>query len=245
MMRTSTAVQVGLVLLLPVACFALIGSRNRITVRKYRTNYRIDSWDDDREDPYRVTFWKFGLKSVYTFDTSGNIKTLTARDTLYTFDEEVGPVIRTRMLQDSEDDVIEVDVDPVDEIACSDCHQTWNTVCAEGLDDVCYLDDNPLEEFDEDAIDSTRRFCSGFGAACEYTADEACGGQCTQDDSDSMDPPTPTPVNYTPSTPAPVYPTPTPVEDTTRVTPPTTTPVQVIAPVTTTPPTRQPSSGIP
>lgn len=180
MMRTSTAVQVGLVLLLPVACFALIGSRNRITVRKYRTNYRIDSWDDDREDPYRVTFWKFGLKSVYTFDTSGNIKTLTARDTLYTFDEEVGPVIRTRMLQVPEDDVMEVDVDPVDEIACSDCHQTWNTVCAEGLDDVCYLDDNPLEEFDEDAIDSTRRFCSGFGAACEYTADEACGGQCTQ-----------------------------------------------------------------
>ena len=168
-------VQAALLLSLVAVCFATDASRNRITVRKYRTNYRVDSWDDNREDPYRITFWKFGLKSVYTFDTSGNIKTLTARDTEYTFDDVIG----SRMLQASNDDGLEeVDIDPV-EIACSDCTVTLNTVCGKGIDDVCYLDDNNPVNFDEDAIDSVRRFCSGFGAACGNSAMESCDGQCT------------------------------------------------------------------
>ena len=178
LMRASSAVHATLLISLLASCFGL-GSRNRITVRKYRSNYRIDSWDDNRPDPYRVTFWKFGLQSVYTFDTSGNIKTLTARDTLYTFDEEVG----RRVLAESDDDGIqEVDIDPVKAIACTDCYVTWNTVCGGGIEDVCFLHENPIEEFDEDGLDSVRRMCSGFGAACEYSAFEACDGQCYDDD---------------------------------------------------------------
>ena len=176
-MRTSNTMLAALLLSLVDVCFATDASRNRITVRKYRTNYRVDSWDDNREDPYRITFWKFGLKSVYTFDTSGNIKTLTARDTEYIFDGK----IRSRMLEAPDDDALEdVDVDPV-EIACSDCTETWNTVCDKGVDDVCYLDANNPDDFDEDAINSVRRFCSGFGAACRDSAIEACEGQCTGD----------------------------------------------------------------
>ena len=33
---------------------------DRITVTTYKRNHRIDWWDDDRDEPYRVTFWKFG-----------------------------------------------------------------------------------------------------------------------------------------------------------------------------------------
>lgn len=184
-MKTSTVIQTTLSLALVAACFAsdasvgLAASRNRITVRKYRTNYRIDSWDDNREDPYHVTFWKFGLKSVYTFDVSGNIKTLSAGDSDYTFDMEVGS---SRRLVGTDDDAVgDVDESLTGEISCSDCEVTWATLCYgdNGIADVCYLDDNPHDDFSEDAMDSLRRMCSGFSAACGYTADEACDGQCT------------------------------------------------------------------
>lgn len=174
-MGSSGAVITTISLTLIAGCFATDASRNRITFRKYRTNYRVDSWDDNRDDPYRVTFWKFGLKSVYTFDVSGNIKTLTARDVKYSFDTEVG----TRMLVDMDDDAVtDIEVDP-SEIPCSDCSVTWNTLCDGGIADVCYLDINPYDTFDEDALDSVRRMCSGFGAACASSALDACDGQCT------------------------------------------------------------------
>ena len=76
-MGLSVVVQTLLLLSLIAACFSQDASRNRITVRTYRTNYRVDSWDDGRDEPYRVTFWKFGLKSVYLFDVSGHLKSLT------------------------------------------------------------------------------------------------------------------------------------------------------------------------
>ena len=178
LMKASSAVHATLLLSVFAACFALDGSRNRITVRKYRSNYRIDSWDDNRDDPYRVTFWKFGLKSVYTFDTSGNIKTLTARDTLYTFDSAVG---RRTLVGLDDDDTMKADIDPVNAISCTDCQATWTAVCGVGISDVCFLDENPIDDFDEDGIDSVRRMCSGFGAACESSAFDACDGQCTED----------------------------------------------------------------
>lgn len=195
-MKTSGVMQTTLSLALVAACFAadttssavdasdasvgLAASRNRITVRKYRTNYRVDSWDDDREDPYHVTFWKFGLFSVYTFDTSGNIKTLTAGDSEYTFDTEVGSS-RRRLVGADDDATGEVDPELSGEISCTDCAVTWTILCDgdNGIADVCYLHDNPQADFSEDAIDSLRRMCSGFSAACQRSPDEACDGQCT------------------------------------------------------------------
>ena len=176
-MMVSRVVQTTFLLAQIAVLFAADASRNRITVTKFKTNYRIDSWDDNREDPYRVTFWKYGLKSVYTFDTSGNIKTLTtARNTLYSFDDEVG----SQMLAGTNDDSVEdVDVAEASRFSCPDCSRTWSTLCDKGLADVCYLDDNPQSIFDEDAEDSVRRFCSAVGAACETSAYDICDGQCT------------------------------------------------------------------
>ena len=152
-------------------------SRRRISVRTYRTNYRVDTWDDGRDELYRVTFWKFGLKSVYTFDAGGHVRTLKARDTLYTFDLAAP----TRMLMDSADDALEdVETDLTPAIDCSTCETTWNTLCDVGLTEVCLLNvDNPAD-FNNDAVDSVRRFCSAVGAACQRTASDVCGDQCDQ-----------------------------------------------------------------
>eukprot|EP00904_Undaria_pinnatifida_P013083 jgi/Undpi1/8905/HiC_scaffold_25.g11367.m1 len=83
------------------------------------------------------------------------------------------------MLEDSDDDAEgDVGVGPRG-ISCTDCSATWNILCDVGMEDVCYLNDNPEDGFDEDAQDSLRRMCSGFGAACELSAFNACDGQCT------------------------------------------------------------------
>lgn len=160
-----------------VCLMAETASRRRITVRTYRTNYRVDTWDDGRDELYRVTFWKFGLKSVYTLDASGHVRTLTARDTMYTFDLNTP----SRMLVTSSDDAVEdVDFDVSRLIDCTTCELTWNTLCDVGLVDVCFLDDNNPVEFDEDAEDSVRRFCSAVGAACERPASDVCDGECVE-----------------------------------------------------------------
>ena len=176
-MGLSVVVQTLLLLSLIAACFSQDASRNRITVRTYRTNCRVDSWDDGRDEPYRVTFWKFGLKSVYLFDVSGHLKSLTTRDsTMYTFGEVVG----FRMLVAPNDEALEeAHFDLNSLIACTDCEVTWNTLCDVGLPEVCSLHENPRADFDDDAIDSVRRMCSAFGNACRTSASETCAGQCT------------------------------------------------------------------
>ena len=131
-----------------------------------------------------MTYWKFGLKSVYTFDAAGHVKTLTARNTMYTFDLDVP----SRMLVTSSDDAIEdaPDFEADAEIGCSTCEVTWNTLCDVGLAEVCYLDENNPVGFDDDAEDSVRRFCSAIGAACETSAFATCDGQCAEGDRDTL-----------------------------------------------------------
>lgn len=135
-MILSSAVRVSILLASIAACFAQ--SRQRITVKTWKTNYRVDTWDDGRDEPYRVTFWKFGLKSVYLFRGAGHVKSLLTRDsTMYLFDVDVGArklFESSRMLLDSSDgatddasddasdDAIgEVGVAPGSVIACSTC----------------------------------------------------------------------------------------------------------------------------
>lgn len=110
-------------------------ARNRITVRSFRTNYKIDWWGDGRVEPYRVIYNKFSLKSIYTFEASGSLKTLTVGNTQYTFNPSIeanGTVevqefsTESRMLRASEDDeAIEgVDSDFRRLYDCEDCEET-------------------------------------------------------------------------------------------------------------------------
>ena len=176
-MKMSSAPQASLLIVLLVGCFVAEATRRRITVTKYKTNPRIDWWDDGRDEPYRVTFWKFGLKSVYLFGESGNLKSLTVRDREYTFPSDTG----SRMLLASEQDEVAEDIHSGRRrlFACTDCEKTWDTLCSVGLADVCSLHESPREDFNDDAEDSVRRMCSAFRAACEASAFDTCDGQCT------------------------------------------------------------------
>ena len=171
------AAQASLLLVLLGRCFVAEATRHRITVTKYKTNHRIDWWDDGRDEPYRVTFWKFGLKSVYLFGQSGNLKSLTVRGREYTFPSDTG----SRMLLASEQDEVAEDIHLGGRrlFACTDCEETWDTLCSVGLADVCSLHESPREDFNDDAEDSVRRMCSAFGAACGASAFDTCDGQCT------------------------------------------------------------------
>ena len=152
-------------------------ARNRITVTKYKTNHRIDWWDDGRDEPYRVTFWKFGLKSIYLFGESGNLRSLTVRGREFTFPSDVG----SRMLLPSvKHNVVKTANSSRRRLfPCADCEETWDTLCDVGLADVCFLREFPQGDFNDDAENSLRRMCNAFGAACDETsAFDACEGQC-------------------------------------------------------------------
>lgn len=176
-MKLSRAAQGSILLALAGTCFeAKAQSRNRITVQSYNTKYMFDVWDDGRDEPYRVTYWKFGIKSVYTFDVSGHVTTLSAGDTLYKF--RLG--VPSRMLRTSSDDSIE-DARHLESrslFTCFDCEVAWKTLCDVGLVEVCFWDDNNPAEFDKDAENSVRRFCSAVGNACKRSAGDICDGGC-------------------------------------------------------------------
>lgn len=182
-MKLSSASRAPVLLALIAGCFVAEAARNRITIKSYKTNYRVDWYDDGRSNPYRITFWKFGLKSVYKFNEAGNLRALTAGDDKFTFDENV---TSRKLIASQDGDAGDADAEEAHPSRrrlydCSDCEETWDTLCDVGLVDACYLDDNNPDYFTDDAVDSVRRMCSAFGAACETSAAEACDGQCVED----------------------------------------------------------------
>lgn len=166
-----------------------------MTVRKYRTDHKIDWWDDGRVEPYRVKFSKFGLRSVYRFGKSGTLKSLTVGAKKFTFSSDLG----FRMLHvvgegEGEQEPSSGDRHPP--FPCSDCEDTWEKLCGEGLDDVCALHQYPRHDFNANALDSVRRMCTAFGAACETSAPDTCEGKCVHEQEGE---PTHTALNASPS----------------------------------------------
>lgn len=179
-MRISSAAQSLLPLALIAGSCVGEGTKRRMTVRKYKTNYRIDWWDDGRDEAFRVKFSKFGLKSAYFFDEHGYLQRLAVDDEEYTFTSNTG----SRMLHASEEDEskqkVYSDQSLYSPYTCTDCEKTWDKLCYVGLVQVCALNDFPPEAFDDNALDSVRRMCTSFGAACETSAPETCDGQCLE-----------------------------------------------------------------
>lgn len=193
-MRTSSAVQSSLLLVLMVGCFLAEAARFRITVRQNRANYRIDYWDDGREDPYRIIFRKTGVRSNYRFDESGRLSTLTIGDTQYSFDFSIEaanglPAVEasttgSRMLVAPE---ASEEYGALEEVPfahrrlyeCADCEDTWDTLCGAGIVDVCSWVPFLPSVFSEDAQFSLTTMCTALGSACDTTsAFDTCDGQC-------------------------------------------------------------------
>ena len=189
-MRIASAIHASLLLVLVVGFFVAEAARHRITVRSFRTNYRIDWWDDGRDRPYRIIYKKNGLRSDYTFDESGHLKTLRVGRTTYTFDsanqaangsaEIQSSSVGSRMLLSAEEYEALEDVHSVRRrlYDCTDCENTWDTLCGVGIVDVCNLVPLLPSNFNDDAQSSLTIMCGALGAACETPAFDTCEGRC-------------------------------------------------------------------
>ena len=189
-MKMSSASQASLLLALIAGCSVSDAARHRLTVRSYKTNYRIDWWDNGRADPYRIIFNKSGVKSVYKFLESGSLSTLTIGDTRYTFSQSAGSL----EVQSSEDIGSRMLLAPEDEDAkdvhsgqrrlydCPDCEETWDTLCNVGIEEVCDWVELLPSDFDSDAQYSLTVMCNAMGAACDTSAADTCEGQCIEGD---------------------------------------------------------------
>lgn len=189
-MKTSSAMQASLMLvLIMVGCFVAESARHKIKVRKNRTTFKIDWWDDGRNVPYRIIFKKSGLKSTYKFHKSGRMHSLVVGSTKYTFsfiqDVNALPEVQTssigsRMLLESEEDedMEEVHFEHRRLYDCADCENTWDTLCGVGIVDVCDWVPFLPSVFNEDAVTSLTRMCNGMGNACQASAFDTCDGHC-------------------------------------------------------------------
>lgn len=193
-MRTPSAAQSSLLLALVAGRYVAEGAKHRMIVRKYKTDHKIDWWDDGRAEPYRVKFSKFGLRSAYFFGKSGTLISFKDDDKTFKFSSDIG----SRMLHavgKGEDEQEPSSGDRHPPFSCPDCEDTWNKLCSVGLEDVCALHQYPRHDFDANALDSVRRMCTAFGAACETSAPDTCEGKCVPEEGE----PAHTALNASPS----------------------------------------------
>lgn len=196
-MRVRSVTQTLLVWLALIASGTISEAARQTTfVKRQGTVFRIDWWDDGRLEPYELHFTTYGVSSVYAFDALGSLTALKTGGTLYTFDMDVeaangAPEIQSsatssdvgsRMLLGTHHEAVDGAVGYARRrlYACTDCEETWDTVCDVGLVDVCDLVELWPSVFTKDAQTSLVIVCSAFGAACKTSAFDACDGQCTE-----------------------------------------------------------------
>lgn len=195
-MRLTHVAQASLLLTLIARGVEVEAAREMIFFKEQGTDFRIDWWDDDRSEPYEVHFTTYDVSSVYTFDASGGLTTLKTSGVLYTFDMDVETANGTPGIQSSSSSsdvgsrkLLLPHHEAVEEVAgyggrrlyaCTDCEETWDTLCDNGLVDVCDWVELLPSVFTKDAQISLLIVCSAFGAECKMSASSVCDGQCTE-----------------------------------------------------------------
>ena len=170
-------------------------ARERITVKNHGIKFNVDWWDNGREEPYRVSFNKNGVSSKYTFDAAGRLTSLEVDDAEYQFTMAIeadgdtagvqslsAPADRMLlpMHEDPEGDEMEFDHHRRRLYDCSDCEQTWDTMCDIGLADVCYWVGREADTFTQDAKTSIKKMCIKFAKECNTSAETTCDGMCIE-----------------------------------------------------------------
>lgn len=188
-MKHSNAVQASLLLALIAGSSVTEAARERIVVRNYGIRFKVDWWDDGRVLPYRVRFRKKGVASRYVFDAGGRLRLLYVDDAAYQFTIIVqagGEAVDVQALSSSSDRMLSTpngaDVDHHRRrlYDCSDCEETWDTICEVGLADVCYWVGKAEDVFTADTQKSIRRMCNWFGKECTTSAETTCDGICIE-----------------------------------------------------------------
>ena len=187
-----------------------------MTFKNFGVKFKIDWWDDGRDEPYRMSFTERGIYSAYTFNANGNLESITVEGEEQTFsisrkliatpednaarkllavqddleDEKVTTLsedIASRRPPAMQED-LEVDETELDQenhrrrlYACTDCENSWDTMCNVGLKDVCGV--VAWGGLTGDARTAVKIFCKKFNKECDAAdanGETPCADDCTE-----------------------------------------------------------------
>ena len=152
-----------------------------------------------------VSFEDDDISSEYIYNFAGYVATIEAGSEEYKVeydsDGDVDDVERrddrrTRALRVSnfQDEYVEGVLEDIEELrrrkakTCEDCKEAWDTVCGDGLESLCDLQEKYGSEFGPLGEESIDTMCTTFASACDDNSErEACEDQCDSDDGDDDD----------------------------------------------------------
>eukprot|EP00904_Undaria_pinnatifida_P013074 jgi/Undpi1/8898/HiC_scaffold_25.g11360.m1 len=195
-MKTSSVAQTAFLL----ALTAGTGNATRYltTVKNFGVKFKMYWWDDGRDEPYRMSFTKRGIYSAYAFNALGELQSITVEGEEQTFStsrklratpEKTGSRKLLAMDEDLEADEMEFEQDYHRRrlYECSDCENTWDTLCDTGLADVCAV--VAWGGLTGDAKTALKIFCTKFTKECDAASgEETCADDCTEDIPEECDP---------------------------------------------------------
>ena len=165
-------------------------TRYLTTVKNFGVKFKMYWWDNGRDEPYRMAFNKRDIYSAYTFDTNGKLQTITVEGVEQTFSTSIKAPDGTwdnasrkllAMQEDMESDEMEFGDHHRRLYGCSDCENTWDTMCNVGLADVCAV--VASGELTGDARTAVKIFCTKFTKECDAASGEViCADDCTEGD---------------------------------------------------------------
>lgn len=199
--RWTTAPLLGVALFFDLSTFAAAG-RERLLVKEAGVRFTIFTYDDGRSQPYTFKFKDNDITSNYRFDANGDVTKITVGGAKYKVSgngvtgrrlsagntkQSLAPPAAWTLEEDAQEEL----EPPFDEgllsfehrrlYACSECEDTWDVMCGQGLRAVCELVGYG-SPFDADAEASIATMCDTFGDACSsLTAEAACESQCEGD----------------------------------------------------------------
>ena len=187
-MKTSTVAQTAF--LLALAAGPGSATRYSTTVKNFGVKFKVLWWDDGRDEPYRMAYTKKGIYSVFKFNAMGELQSITVEGEDQNFSTSRKLIAAPKGSESSKvvdmQENVEADERELDQehhrrrlYACSDCENTWNTLCNTGLADVCAVWSSGALK--GDAKTAVKLFCKKFNKECDAaSAEETCADDCTE-----------------------------------------------------------------
>lgn len=159
---------------------------HKITVRNFGATFRVAWWDDGRIEPYRISSAEKGVYSTYTFDAFGGLVLITVDGEEFVIGEAaqtldgIGSAMPLSIQEELGNGDTALDHHHPLLYDCSDCRQTWNTMCDIGLEAVCNLSDQNTYFPAGVPQTAVALMCEKFGNECQASARQTCANICTE-----------------------------------------------------------------
>ena len=181
--------------------FAAAG-KEKLVVKDGGVTFTVVTFDDGRSKPYHINFKVDDIRSFYAFGEEGDVTLVKVGASKYQVNDtgvigrKLGSETKQSLVLPTASVLVEdnheletlFDEGPSLErrrlYACSECEDTWDVMCGQGLQTVCELVGYG-SPFDAEAGASIATLCDDFGDACSSrTGEDGCRDQC-EGDSDS------------------------------------------------------------